>query len=162
MKVCINFHGSSCLGNAQSPMCLQKILLESRTTLVVPERSLGGFWHDGCLKDTLRNLYINFHISSYLESGPTPRFSKVSLKCHPWSLRGRWWFLREVLVVCDILDVPYIHPGRSVSIFMALAAWEMSNLLCVSRTSSWILRGRWWFLRGVLVVFDMTDVSKIH
>ena len=67
-----------------------------------------------------------------------------------------------VLVVFDILDVPYKHPGRSVSIFSALAAWEMPNLLCVSRKSPWSLRGRWWFLRGVLVVFDMRNVSKIH
>ena len=100
-------------------------------------------------------------MSSYLESGPTPGFSRTSSKCHPWSLKGRWWFLRGVLVAFDILDVSNIHPGRCVSIFMALAAWEMPNLLCVSRKSSWSLGRRWWFLRGVLVVFDMMDVSRI-
>ena len=87
-------------------------------------------------------------------------FSRASLKYHPWSLKRHWWFLSGVLVVSDILDVAYIHPGRSVSMFRVLAAWEMPNLLCVSRQSSWSLWGRWWFLRGVLVVFDITDVSK--
>ena len=121
------------LGSAPSPMYLQSFILESKRTLVVPERSLGGFWHDRCLNDTLRKLHINFQMSSHLESGPTPGFSRTSSKCHPWSLKGRWWFLRGVLVVFDILDVSNIHPGRCVSIFMALAAWEMPNLLCVSR-----------------------------
>ena len=34
------------------------------------------------------------------------------------------------------LDVPNIHPGRSISFFKALADWEMPNLLCVSGVSS--------------------------
>ena len=88
--------------------------------------------------------------------------SYVSPECLPRSLRGRWWFLRGVLVVFDIMDVPNIHPGRSVSIFRALAAWEMPNLLCVSRASSWSRRGRWRFLRGVLVGFEVMYVPRIH
>ena len=38
----------------------------------------------------------------------------------------------------------------------------MLHLLCVFRSSSWSLRGSWRFLRGVLVVFEMVDASKIH
>jgi len=119
----------------------------SKRTLVVPERSFGSFWHNGCLKDTSRKLYINFQFYTCPESAPTPAFSRASSKCHPWSLRGRWWFLRGVLVVFDIMNVPCIHPGRSRSIFRALAGLEMPNLLCVSRKSSWSLRGRSWLLR---------------
>ena len=32
-------------------------------------------------------------------------------------------------MVFDIMDVPNIHPGRSVSILRALAAWEMPRLM---------------------------------
>ena len=53
-------------------------------------------------------------------------------------------------------------PWRSVSIFRALPGLELLHVLCVSRTSSWSLRGRWRFLRGVLVVFDMVDAPGIH
>ena len=108
-KLYINFYISTCLGIAPSPMCLQRVIMESKRTLVVPERSLGGFWHNGCTKDTLRKLYINFHIFTCLGSGQTPVFSRKSSKCLPWSLGGCWWFLRGVLVVFDIMDVPRIH-----------------------------------------------------
>ena len=46
--------------------------MESKRTLVVPERSLWGFGLTGCLKDTSRKLYINFHISTFLGSAPSP------------------------------------------------------------------------------------------
>ena len=39
----INFQISTCLGSAPSPMCLQSIIMESKRTLEVPGRSLGGF-----------------------------------------------------------------------------------------------------------------------
>ena len=39
----INFQVSSLLGSAPSPMCLQSVIMESKRTLEVPERSLGGF-----------------------------------------------------------------------------------------------------------------------
>ena len=79
-----------------------------------------------------------------------------------WSLRGGWRFLTGVLVVFDIVDVSRIHQGSYVSIFKSLPAWEELHLPCFSRASSWSLRGGWRFLRGVLVVFDMVDVSRIH
>ena len=81
---------------------------------------------------------------------------------HPRSLRGRWRFLRGVLVVFDIRDVPRIHQGSCISIFISLPSWEVLHLLCVSRASSWSLRGRRRFLRGVLVVFDIMDDPRIH
>ena len=76
--------------------------------------SFASFWHNVCPKDTSMKLYINFQISTFLESGPTPVFSRASSKCHPWSLRGRWWFMRGVLVVFDILDVLWIHQGSYI------------------------------------------------
>ena len=39
---------------------IQVSSLESKRKLVVPERALCGFWQNGCPKDTLRKLYINF------------------------------------------------------------------------------------------------------
>ena len=79
-----------------------------------------------------------------------------------WSLRGRWRFLTGVLVVFDVGDVLSIHQGSYISIFKSLPAWEVLRLLGVSIASSWSLRGRWRFLTGVLMVFDMGDVSRIH
>ena len=105
----------------------------------------------------------NYQFSSFcpLESGPTPGFSRASSKCHPWSLRGRWRLLRGVLVVFDMVDAPRIHQGSYISIYRSLPAWEVLHLLCVSRASSWSLRGCWRFLRGVLVVFEMVDAPRI-
>ena len=127
----INFQVSTFLGCAPSPMYLQSVIMESKRTLEVPDRSLGGFWGTVCPQDTSRKLYIDFQLFTFLKSDPTPGFSRASSKCHPWSLRGGWRFLRGVLDVFDIRDVPNIHPGRSLSIFRALAGWEMRNLLCV-------------------------------
>ena len=65
-------------------------------------------------------------------------------------------------MVFDMVDAPRIHQGSYISIFRSVPAWEVLHLLCVSRASSWSLRGRWRFLRGVLVVFEMVDASRIH
>ena len=90
----------------------------------------------------------------------------VHLRCvsraSSWSLRGCWRFLRGVLVVFDMVDVLRILQGSCISIFRSLPVWEVVNLQCVSRASSWSLRGRWRFLRGVLVVFEMLDTTRIH
>ena len=71
-KLHFNFQVSTILGNAPSPMCLQGFIMETRRTLEVPERSLGGFWHGGCLKDTSMKLHISFQISTFLGSAPSP------------------------------------------------------------------------------------------
>ena len=133
--------------------------MESWRMLVVPERSLGGFWHNGCTKDTLRKVYIHFYISTCLGIAPSPMCLQ---RGSSWSLRGRWWFLRGVLMVFDIMDVFYIRQWSYISIFRSLPALELLHLLCVSRGSSWSLRGRWWFLRGVLMVFNILDFPNIH
>jgi hypothetical protein len=65
-KLHINFQISTFLGSAQSSMCLQSIIMESKRMLVVPERSLGSFCHGGCHKDIPRKLHINFRISTLL------------------------------------------------------------------------------------------------
>ena len=75
-KLRINFQISTCLGSAPSPMCLQSVIMESKRTLEAPERSLGGFLHNGCPKKTSRNLHINFQISTFLESG------RIAVKKH--------------------------------------------------------------------------------
>ena len=103
---------------------IQVSFLESKWTLVVPERSLDDSWQTGCLKDASGKLHINFQISSYLESGRTPGFSRASSKCHPWSLRGRWWILRGFLVVFDLMYASRIHQGSCISIFISLPTWE--------------------------------------
>ena len=46
--------------------------VESKRTLKVSERSLGGFCDGGCLKDTSRRLRINFQISTCLGNAPSP------------------------------------------------------------------------------------------
>jgi hypothetical protein len=45
------------------------------------------------------------------------------------NLRGCWRFLRGVLVVFDISDVPWIHQGSYLSMFRFLPSWEMVKLL---------------------------------
>jgi hypothetical protein len=55
-------------------MCLQSIILESKRTLGVPERSISGFWHNGCHTNISWKLHINFQISTCLGSA-------LSLKC---------------------------------------------------------------------------------
>ena len=79
-----------------------------------------------------------------------------------WILRGRFRFLRGILVVFDMVDVSKIHRGGYISIFRSLPSWEVLHLICVSRVTSWSLRGHWRFLRGVLVVFEMVDASRIR
>ena len=89
-------------------------------------------------------------------------FCPLVSRASSWSLRGCWRFLRGVLVVFDMVDAPRIHQGSYISIFRSVPAWEVLHLLCVSRVSSWSLRGRWRFLRGVLMAFDIVDASRIH
>ena len=73
-KLHINFQISTCLGSAPYPMCLQIVIMESKRTLEVPERSLGGLWDGGWLKDTSRKLHINFQVSTPMESCPMRRY----------------------------------------------------------------------------------------
>ena len=88
---------------------------------------------------------MNFQISTFLGSAPSPMClqsvvmeSKRRLEVPERSVQ---WFLR-------------LHQGSYISIFKSLPSWEVLHLLCVSRASSWSLRGRlrflnesWWFLR---------------
>ena len=76
---------------------IQVSSLESMRTLEVPERSFGGFWHGGCLKDTSRKLHINFQISTCLGSASSPMClqsvimeSKRMLEVPERSLGGFW------------------------------------------------------------------------
>ena len=66
------------------------------------------------------------------------------------------------MVVFDIRDVPTIHQGIYISIFTSLPSWKMVKLLGSPERHPRSLRGHWRFLRGVLVVFDIMDVPRIH
>jgi hypothetical protein len=62
-------------------------------------------------------------------------------------------------VAFDIMDIHNIHQGRSVSIFRSLPSWEAVLLLGSPEHHPRSLRGRWWFLRGIFVVFDIIYIS---
>ena len=99
--------------------------MESKRMLVVPERSLDGF----DIMDV-----PNIHQGSYVSIFRfLPSWKVVKLlgspERHPRSLRGRWRFLRGVLVVFDIRDAPRIHKGSYVSIFRSLHSWKLVQLL---------------------------------
>jgi hypothetical protein len=81
---------------------------------------------------------------------------------HQRSLRGRWRFLRGVLVVFDISDVPRIHQGSYVYIFTSLPSWKVVKLLGSPEGHPRSLSRCWRFLRGVLVVFDIMDAPRVH
>jgi hypothetical protein len=65
-------------------------------------------------------------------------------------------------VIFDIKDVPRIHKGSYVSIFRSLPSWKVVKLLGYPEHHPRSLRGRWRFLTGVLVVFDIRDLPRIH
>ena len=46
--------------------------MESKGTLMVPERIFSGFLHGGCPKDISRKLHINFQVSTFLGSASSP------------------------------------------------------------------------------------------
>ena len=129
--------------------------------------SLRGCWKRGVL------VFFEMGDVSRLDQGSCVSFFKslparemLHLLClfraSSWSLRGRWRFLTGVLVVFKMVDVSRPCQGSYISILKSLPGWEMLHLPCVSRASSWSLRGRCRFLRGVLVVFDMVDDPRKH
>ena len=60
--------------------------MESKRTLEVLDRSLGGFYHGGCPKDTSRKLNINFQVSTCLGSAPSPMCLQSVIKESKWTL----------------------------------------------------------------------------
>ena len=73
-------------GKLSNSLVLQSVILvsfmESKRTLVVPGRSLGGFGPNGCSKDTSRTLHINFEFSTLLGSAPSPMcFQSLIMEC---------------------------------------------------------------------------------
>ena len=134
--------------------------MESKRMLVVPDRSLGGVWHGGCPKDISRKLRINCQVCTFLGSAP-------STMC-----------LQSIIMESKrMLDLPerslggFFYGGslqdksRKLHInFQVSTLLESLPTPGFSRASSmchlWSLRGCWKFLSGVLVVFDMVDVSN--
>ena len=149
-KLNINFQISAFQESGPTLWFSKASSIESKRTLVVPERSLGGLWHIGCPKNISNNLQINFQISSFLEIGPTPWFSKASSTWHPWSLRGFWWFLRGVLMIFDMMNIHYLHHMHQLLDKCSI----MSNFqipICLENNKSCILSllGLSWKLRGL-------------
>ena len=79
-KVCISFQISIFLWSALTPGFSRSSSKESKRTLVVPERSLDGFWHNEYPVYTSRKVCINCQIFTFLRSGLTPGFSRASAK----------------------------------------------------------------------------------
>ena len=67
----INFKISTFLGSAPPSVYLQSIIMESKRTLDVPERSLGGFCDGGCPQGTSRKLHINLQFSTCPGQSPS-------------------------------------------------------------------------------------------
>ena len=99
-----------------------------------------------------------YHPGKWSNSWVLQRIIQVSSLESMWTLKVP----EGVLVVFDMVDAPRILQRSCISIFISLPIWEVLHLLCVSRASSWSLRGSWRFLRGVLVVSEMVDASRIH
>jgi hypothetical protein len=70
--------------------------------------------------------------------------------------------ISTLLMVFDIRDAPRIQKGSYVSIFRFLPSWKVVKLLGSPERHPRSLRGRCWFLRGVLEVFDIRDAPRIH
>ena len=113
------------LESAPSPMCLQSVILESKRTLEVPERSLGAFWDGWCLKDTSRKLHINVQVSTCLGSAPSPMCLQNVIIESKRTLEVP----TGVLEVLGILDAPRIHQGSYISISKSLPSWKVVQLL---------------------------------
>ena len=85
--------------------------MESKRTLEVPERMPQGYFKE-----------VAYNFSVLYLSGKCSRASS-------WSLRGRWRFLKGVLVVFEMVDASRIHPGSYISIFKFLPSWKLVQLL---------------------------------
>ena len=70
-KIHIKFQISTILERGLTPGFSRASSKESKRTLVVPERTLGCYGHNGCHQDIWRKLHINFQISTFMESGLT-------------------------------------------------------------------------------------------
>ena len=60
-------------------------------------------------------------------------------------------------MVFDTMNVQNIYQGRYVSIFISLPFWK---LLSSPKRHPRSLRGRWWFLRGVLMFFYIPKTTR--
>ena len=113
-----------------SPICLHFVIMESWRMLEVP----GGSWQESkWLEMTSTWKRANFYFDEKVPRGIftlcVVSVSRASSKCHPWSLRGCWGFLRGVLVVFDIMNDPRIHQGSCISIFNSIPARKVLQLL---------------------------------
>ena len=104
---------------------------ESKTTFLVPESSLEDFWDQECPSYTFMKLYIDFHVSNYLEvlhlifvSRVSPKESKRTFLVPERSLRG---FLR--------LGMSFLYIDEAIYQFLCIRTLEVVHLICVSRAS---------------------------
>ena len=100
--------------------------MESKRTLEVQERSLGGFdMMDASRQGSCISIFISLPLWEVLHL-------ICVYKASSWSLGGHWRFLRGVLVVFEMVETPRIHQGKYISIFKSLPYWKVFKLLSVN------------------------------
>ena len=95
--------------------------MESKRRLEVPERRLHGFLDGGCLKDTSRELHINFQISTLLGSAPSP----MCLQSVIMESKRRLEVAERSLGGFEMVDALRTHPGTFISNFKSLPCWKV-------------------------------------
>ena len=88
--------------------------MESKRTLVVPDRNVGGVLHGECPQDTSRNLHINLQVSTI--SYESPERHHGDQEHNGGLLRGvlvflRWWmsqgYIKEATYQFSSLYLPW-------------------------------------------------------
>ena len=117
-----HFPVSTFLGSVPSPMCLQSIIMESKRTLDVPERSLGGLWDGGCPQDTSRKL-IYIHKVAFFVSVCV---CEEKMAPSHWSMR----FMQVILPVLSLVrirvlsDHPHVCPEYIICRFVRVQVYR--------------------------------------
>ena len=108
--------------------------------------------YDGCLKDPSRKLLIKIQISTIQDSGPTPgSFRALSLE----SMR--------TLEMSGCLKDTSMKQDINFQICTILESGPTPGFsIASSKCPPWSQGGLLWFLRGVLVVFDILHSPRIH
>ena len=130
-KLCFNFEVFSLLRS--TPIYLQNPECPPRRTCLVTDCSQWYILRKERSMHVTWKLCINFEVSSFLRSTPSPRCLQSVLQ---GVLRGDAWFLTVVNDVFHDRNAVCMSPESFVSILKSLASLEVPHLLGVSRASS--------------------------